>query len=283
MKKVFLTAVVMTFAGSVNLFAQGEATFFEKAIPAVLNFIYSHFLLTLAIVVLIGVILTSVRIIWSFIDLQKLGWVSKSGAAHAAAQAQAAASGTTWQETVPVSKPVGESKVSPFWSWTILALAVILVSVVWGNYYKKSLAQTKANYLIEAELAEMEKARKEANQINEHNVFVLTDDDDIEVGHQIYLKDCAVCHGEKGEGTVGPNFTDPYWIHGGSVNDIFHTIKYGVPEKGMISWKDLINPVDMQKVSSYILTLQGTNPPNQKEPEGELYVPAESADEGSEG
>jgi cytochrome c oxidase cbb3-type subunit 3 len=60
------------------------------------------------------------------------------------------------------------------------------------------------------------------------------------------------------------------------VNDIFSTIKYGVPEKGMISWKSQLRPAAMQKVASYILTFQGTNPENQKAPEGELYESQET-------
>ncbi|HEY8366169.1 MAG TPA: cytochrome C oxidase subunit III, partial [Bacteroidia bacterium] len=45
------------------------------------------------------------------------------------------------------------------------------------------------------------------------------------------------------------------------------------PEKGMISWQDQLKPSEMQAVASYILTLQGTNPANPKEPQGELYKP----------
>ena len=72
--------------------------------------------------------------------------------------------------------------------------------------------------------------------------------------------------------------TDEYWIHGGSITDVFSTIKYGVPQKGMISWESQLTPSQMQNVSSYILTLQGTAPANPKEPKGELYVP-EAEDE----
>jgi cytochrome c oxidase cbb3-type subunit III len=59
-------------------------------------------------------------------------------------------------------------------------------------------------------------------------------------------------------------------LHGGKINDIFKSIKYGIPEKGMISWQAKLKPVEIQKVASYILTLQGTNPPNGKAPQGEL-------------
>ena len=39
----------------------------------------------------------------------------------------------------------------------------------------------------------------------------------------------------------------------------------------MISWKGQLSASDMNEVASYILTLQGTNPPNPKEPQGDLY------------
>jgi cytochrome c oxidase cbb3-type subunit 3 len=68
---------------------------------------------------------------------------------------------------------------------------------------------------------------------------------------------------------VGPNLTDDYWIHGCSINDIYNIIVVGVPEKGMISWKDQLTPEQIQQVSSFILTLVGTDPPNPKEPQGE--------------
>ena len=92
-----------------------------------------------------------------------------------------------------------------------------------------------------------------------------------EIGKLAYDAKCAACHGQKGEGLVGPNFTDSYWISGGGIKNVFTTIKYGVPEKGMISWKSLLKPSEMQDVGSYILKLEGTDPPNQKASEGEFW------------
>ena len=84
-------------------------------------------------------------------------------------------------------------------------------------------------------------------------------------------------HVAAGQGAIGPNLTDAYWIHGGDVKDIFKTIKYGVIEKGMTPWQDQLKPNEMQAVSSYILSLQGTNPEGAKEPQGELYEPGSAA------
>ncbi len=85
------------------------------------------------------------------------------------------------------------------------------------------------------------------------------------------MQNCAACHGKAGEGVVGPNLTDDYWLHGGSIKDVFKTIKYGWPEKGMRSWKDDLSPMQMAQVSSYIKSIHGTNPPNAKPQQGELY------------
>ncbi|MDX1409282.1 MAG: cytochrome c, partial [Saprospiraceae bacterium] len=113
----------------------------------------------------------------------------------------------------------------------------------------------------------------QADEIDETNVELLTSASDIEQGKEIYTMQCVVCHGTQGEGGVGPNFADQYWIHGGDIKDLFRTIKYGVPEKGMISWSALLRPSEMQQVASYILTFQGTSPTNPKAPQGELWTP----------
>jgi cytochrome c oxidase cbb3-type subunit 3 len=95
----------------------------------------------------------------------------------------------------------------------------------------------------------------------------------IAAGQSIYSANCVACHAADGGGGVGSNLTDEYWKHGGSINDIFKVIKYGVVEKGMIPWQDQLSPEQMQQVSSFIKTLQGTTPANPKEAEGERYVP----------
>lgn len=89
---------------------------------------------------------------------------------------------------------------------------------------------------------------------------------------QMYETNCASCHGSAGEGGVGPNLTDEYWKHGGGISNLFETIQNGVPAKGMIAWKSILKPEHIREVSSYILTMQGTNPPNGKAPEGDLWV-----------
>jgi cytochrome c oxidase cbb3-type subunit 3 len=114
--------------------------------------------------------------------------------------------------------------------------------------------------------------KKTAALVDETSVLILTDATALAKGKSSYITKCAACHGMNGEGLVGPNLTDDYWIHGGSIKDIFKTIKYGWPEKGMISWENQITPMEMQQISSFIITIKGTNPANPKAPQGTIYV-----------
>ncbi|MGQ7870874.1 cbb3-type cytochrome c oxidase N-terminal domain-containing protein [Sunxiuqinia sp. sy24] len=120
---------------------------------------------------------------------------------------------------------------------------------------------------------------EEAAEEDETAVPVIRTEEEIMAsGQATFSKICSVCHGKFGEGLVGPNFTDEYWIHGGTRENMHEVITTGVIEKGMISYKNILTENQIQDVITYIRSLESTNPPNQKAPEGEKYVP-ESEDE----
>jgi cytochrome c oxidase cbb3-type subunit III len=163
----------------------------------------------------------------------------------------------------------------PPWLRYLFSVTIVFAIVYLFNYlvFDSGLNQTQ-EYEQELAIAEKEAETRKllaANSLDENSVIFVEDKALIAEGKVLYEQNCKACHGAQGEGTVGPNLTDAYWIHGGKINDVFKTIKYGVPEKGMISWQAKLKPVDIQKVASYILSIQGTNPPNAKEPQGELF------------
>lgn len=170
--------------------------------------------------------------------------------------------------------------VIPPWFTTAFILTILFAGVYLYRYHiAKDAPLMIEEYEIavnKANLEHDEYLKKQANNIDENSVTLLTGAE-LEAGKKTFTTICAACHKADGGGMVGPNLTDDYWIHGGSLKDIFKTIKYGVPEKGMISWKEQLSPQQIAQVANYILTLHGTNPPDAKEKQGELYVPQDAA------
>ncbi|GJM32876.1 MAG: hypothetical protein DHS20C18_18770 [Saprospiraceae bacterium] len=166
--------------------------------------------------------------------------------------------------------------VLPPW-WVAMFYGCIVYAVFYFGYYhvfdyglssreEYEVAMKDAEVAIKAHLA------SQTDLVDETNVEMLADETEIAIGQSIFQTQCTPCHGQVGEGnSIGPNLTDEYWLHGGDIKDVFRTIKYGVPEKGMISWKAQLRASDMQRVASYILSLQGTNPPNAKAPQGDRW------------
>jgi cytochrome c oxidase cbb3-type subunit 3 len=97
------------------------------------------------------------------------------------------------------------------------------------------------------------------------------DKKDVQAGSLIFRDNCTPCHGFAAQGIVGPNLTDNHWIHGGGSADILKTITYGVPEKGMISWKDQLKQSEIQQVAAYIMSLHDSKPANAKAAQGTFY------------
>jgi len=130
-------------------------------------------------------------------------------------------------------------------------------------------------YTQEVAIAEKERViyiKKVAGSINENTVTLAKDAKELDAGKALFSQYCTACHGQNAEGKIGPNLTDEYWLHGGNVKAVFHTITEGVPEKGMVSWKKQLNPLQIQQVASYILSLQGSKPANAKEPQGDKVL-----------
>lgn len=158
----------------------------------------------------------------------------------------------------------------PPW-WTFLFYLTIIFSIIYLlNYHVLGTGDSQEmEYKKEMARAEVAKAKFEASQGNLALSF-LTDAAALENGKKAYDANCIACHGAAGEGGVGPNLTDAYWLHGGSIDDLVKVITYGVPEKGMIPWEKSLSKRQIVEVASYIHTMQGSNPPNAKEPQGEL-------------
>jgi cytochrome c oxidase cbb3-type subunit III len=153
-----------------------------------------------------------------------------------------------------------------FYSTIAFAVCYLLIYHVFNaaplqyQEYKIEMAQ--------ADVAKKIFLSKAANRVDENSVKLVHDPVVLASGKAIFISTCAPCHGEHGQGNVGPNLTDDYWLHGHKISDLFKTIKYGVLAKGMPTWEKQLSPKQISDVANYIKSLHGTKPAGAKEPQG---------------
>jgi len=167
-----------------------------------------------------------------------------------------------------------DNNIPPWWLYGFYASMIFAVFYLWRYHVAHSapLQIEELNQQIaEANAQQESRLKSSTDNVDENNVKML-DAKGITAGADLFSKNCVACHGDKGQGLVGPNLTDDYWLHGGSIKDIFKTIKYGWPDKGMQSWKGNFSPSQMQEIASYVKSLKGTNPVGAKEKQGELFI-----------
>lgn len=173
-----------------------------------------------------------------------------------------------------------DNNLPPWWKYGFY-LTIVFAFVYLIIYHITGSAPLQAEeYRKEVKKAEAEIAaflKNSANNVDENTVILLNKPEDMASGKSLFIGSCALCHGKLGEGGAGPNLTDDYWLHSGGIRDIFKSIKYGYPDKAMKSWKDDFTPVQIAQMVSYIKSLKGTNPPNAKGPQGDIYTEAAAA------
>lgn len=159
----------------------------------------------------------------------------------------------------------------PNW-WVAIFILSIIFSVFYYGYYEifdgPSTDQELAAKMevIQSSVAETSTGDDFANLDERVKDAAL-----IPIGQQVYSTKCFMCHGDKGQGLIGPNMADNFWIHGNTPADILKVIQKGVPEKGMVPWESVLSAEEQIATVAFLLSLKGTNPPGGKPPEGTEY------------
>ena len=166
--------------------------------------------------------------------------------------------------------------VLPPW-WVYLFYGTIVFALVYMiRFHVMNEYDQEQEFKNEVELAELEKSKlpkSAADEISYETVVAVTDATSLAKGKEIFNNACAACHKADGGGLVGPNLTDKHWINGGGIKNIFKLISEGSKNNpSMVAWKANLSATDIQSVSSYILTLEGSNPPDAKAAEGEIWA-----------
>ncbi|MFY0650935.1 MAG: c-type cytochrome [Cyclobacteriaceae bacterium] len=167
-----------------------------------------------------------------------------------------------------------DNHLPPWWKYLFYLTIVFAVIYVFVYHVSDSLPLQEEEYRMEVALAEQQSEEKTASEgvaIDESNIEYSDEAAILSNGEKVYNRTCAVCHAPDGGGGVGPNLVDEYWLHGGGIKDIFKSIKYGIPDKGMIAWESQLSAANMRDLSCYIVSLKGTTPASPKDPQGEKY------------
>ncbi len=172
-----------------------------------------------------------------------------------------------------------DNNLPPWWVYgfyvTIVFAAIYLVRFEVFNDYTQEEEYEAAVAQAKIEIEEYKKTAKDLVDVN--TVQLLTEVSDLNAGKSIFEGNCAACHKVTGAGGIGPNLTDDHWILGGGIKNVFNTISEGGRDgKGMVAWKSDLKPSEMAQVASYVLSLHGSNPPEAKEPEGEIWLDPEA-------
>jgi cytochrome c oxidase cbb3-type subunit 3 len=168
-----------------------------------------------------------------------------------------------------------DNHLPPWWKWLFYG------TIAWSFVYlvvfhiSSSLPLSIEEYQIEVAAAELEKKRFLASQpqlaIDLDKLEYTQDAEILARGEKVYAINCVPCHRNDGGGnTIGPNLTDNYWIHGGTVKNVYSTVSDGFVEKGMPAWGKTMSQGDVRDVTFFVLSLQGTSPANAKAPQGDL-------------
>ena len=159
---------------------------------------------------------------------------------------------------------------SPYWV-LFLFLGTIAFSLFYAVHYF-GYPNNGRDQISEynKQMAAVGKATSDQNP-GDLNAAVVFTKEQKEEGAKLFVeKGCIACHGMKGEGNaIGPNMTDKFWIHGCKPAELAKVISEGIPEKGMAPFKTMMTDAQIKSAVAYILgTLQGSNPPNAKAPQG---------------
>ena len=161
-----------------------------------------------------------------------------------------------------------DNNLPTWWLWTFF-ITIIFGFIYWLHYdFSKSgptLDQELAQGMMQVEQNRKKAAEKEdaSGGVDEAKLIVN--------GQKIYKNYCASCHNVNGGGSVGPNLTDKYWIHGkGDKESMAKVIEDGVLEKGMPAWKQILKPNDVSSVVAFVMSLKETNVYGGKADQGAL-------------
>jgi cytochrome c oxidase cbb3-type subunit 3 len=159
-----------------------------------------------------------------------------------------------------------DNELPNWWLWTFYG-AIVFSVFYWFAYHEfESVPLPGEAYAIELQ-------QRSGGAVSEELLVAMAGNPDaIAAGQALYTTNCVICHKERGEGNIGPNLTDEFWIRGGGPIEIHDTIANGSLQAGMPAWAGPLGAEKVQQLTAFVLSIRDTNVPG-KDPQGERWVP----------
>jgi len=296
MKKVFI--FILAMISGLSAWAQEGKTFWDDPINDPMMPVYFVGAVVLLVIILVGVVAIYLIRILNMLTVQaEKDRARRHGVAYVPRQSWWTKFVQQVNDAVPIAQESEieldhnydgirelDNHLPPWWTWLFIGTIVWAAVYIFVYHFSEALPLQLEEYQQELSVADEQARQLKASQpqaeIDEEGLKFSNDPAIIEKGKTIFMNNaCGSCHRNDGGGnTIGPNLTDQYWLHGGDIKQIFHTVKNGVVEKGMPAWGKSMSPQSVLEVTYFVMSLQGTNPPNAKAPQGDLFkpVPVES-------
>jgi len=157
----------------------------------------------------------------------------------------------------------------PDW-WLFILFATIVFSFIYWFIYHTAKLRQQPGESYAAAIEQLVAARIAANPASAEAILALSRDaEQMALGAEVFRTTCAACHGPEGQGIIGPNLTDRYWIHSPDPEEILRGVREGYLSKGMPAWEPIIGPERSLRAAAFVLTLKGKNLEG-KAPQGEI-------------
>jgi cytochrome c oxidase cbb3-type subunit 3 len=166
--------------------------------------------------------------------------------------------GHVWDEDlVELNNPLPR-----WWLWlfiiTVVFSLVYLVLYPGFGTWKGTLGWTSQNeheaqFRLNASRIEQTLAPYAASPVSE----LLANPAALNIGRNLFLNNCATCHGSDGGGAPGfPNLADQDWLWGGEAEHVVNSIANG--RTGIMPpWGEILGPAGVENVLAYVMGLQG--------------------------
>jgi len=160
---------------------------------------------------------------------------------------------------------------TPGW-WKLLFAASCVFSVFYWLYFHLSSQPGRTIYdeldrqavaIFQRKFSGIEELKPDEATL----VKYMNDPKWLKVGEATFKANCVSCHGQNGQGLVGPDLTDDMWKNVAKIEDIAKVIEVGAANGSMPAWRNRMSHINqLVLTAAYVASLRGTNPANPKAP-----------------